>query len=61
MKITFTTKEESKLTEEKAFLALSGAQRFEEFLKLCYELKDFPSDDFEGDNGNFVIELGKIV
>ncbi len=57
MKIEFKTKEESKREAEQAFLLLTPSQRFEEFLQLCYELKQYPTTEPVEDNGNFVIQI----
>lgn len=56
MVMKFQTKDESNRAQEQAFLKLAPAERFLEFLKLCYELKDFPSIE-KAPNNNFVIEL----
>jgi hypothetical protein len=45
MEINFTTKEESKRLQEADFLALTGAERVFAFFKLCYEMRDFPSQE----------------
>jgi hypothetical protein len=57
MKVTFTTKEESKAAQQEAFLKLSGPERFESFLRLSYTiLSTFPSNAPSDDKGNFVID-----
>ena len=42
MEIKFRTKVESNKAQQEAFLALSPTERFFAFLKLSYELMDFP-------------------
>ena len=57
MEINFTTKEESKRLQEADFLALSGAERVFAFFKLCYEMRDFPSQETCDKKDNFIIEF----
>jgi|TARA_R110000823_G_scaffold243818_3_gene368042 hypothetical protein len=57
MEINFTTKEESKRLQEADFLALSGAERVFAFFKLCYEMRDFPSQETSEKKDNFIIEF----
>ncbi|HNP68299.1 MAG TPA: hypothetical protein PKH16_10370 [Aequorivita sp.] len=57
MEINFTTKEESKRLQEADFLALSGAERVLAFFKLCYEMRDFPSQETSDKKDNFIIEF----
>jgi|TARA_R110002074_G_scaffold48914_7_gene125097 hypothetical protein len=57
MEINFTTKEESKRLQEADFLALSGAERVFAFFKLCYEMRDFPSQETSDKKDNFIIEF----
>ncbi|MBK5213940.1 MAG: hypothetical protein JJE55_09815 [Flavobacteriaceae bacterium] len=64
MEITFRTKEESNKIQEVAFLKLPTAERFFEFLRLCHELKNFPSrekDSVEKNNFEIVIQDRKNV
>lgn len=57
MEINFTTKEESKRQQEAEFLALSGAERVFAFFRLCYEMRDFPSEVSPDKKNNFIIEF----
>lgn len=60
MEVFFRTKEESKRAQEEEFLALSPNERFYAFLKLCYDLRNFPSKpDPDYHKGNFVLEKPK--
>ncbi len=58
MEIKFTTKEESKRLQEAEFLALSGAERVFAFFRLCYEMRDFPSENSQEKKDNFIIDFG---
>ncbi len=57
MEINFTTKEESKELQEAEFLALSGPERVFAFFRLCYEMRDFPSQKSSDKKDNFIIEF----
>jgi hypothetical protein len=57
MEINFTTKEESKRLQEADFLALTGAERVFAFFKLCYEMRDFPSQETSEKKDNFIIDF----
>ncbi len=57
MEINFTTKEERKKMQEVEFLALSGAERVFAFFKLCYEMRDFPSNEASVKKNNFIIDF----
>jgi hypothetical protein len=57
MEINFTTKEESKRLQEADFLALTGAERVFAFFKLCYEMRDFPSQETFEKKDNFIIDF----
>ncbi|MFP9113716.1 hypothetical protein ACLI1A_07220 [Flavobacterium sp. RHBU_3] len=57
MKVTFTTKQESKAAQQEAFLKLSGGERFASFVRLSNTiLSTFPSNAPANDKGNFVID-----
>ncbi|MCC4211826.1 hypothetical protein [Leeuwenhoekiella parthenopeia] len=57
MNITFTTKSESKASQEQAFLKLSPSQRFYAFLKLCSDVNQFPVSRRRQPNpSNFILE-----
>jgi len=57
MNISFGTKEEHKREQQKAFLALSPAERFYSFLRLSRRIAEFPvANEKEGSTANFVIE-----
>ena len=57
MEIKFTTKQESKRLQEAEFLALSGAERVFAFFRLCYEMRDFPSQENSDKRDNFIIHF----
>ena len=57
MEIKFQTKEESKAAQEKAFLALTPAQRVYAFFDLMQRMKEFPTKAKDEKKDNFVIEL----
>ena len=57
MKITFTTKAESKRLQEEAFLKLAGAERFFEFLRLCEKINAYPTTAIKEKNNNFIINI----
>lgn len=57
MEISFNTKEESKKLQEAEFLALSGAERVFAFFKLCYEMRNFPSEKSSEKKDNFIIDF----
>jgi len=58
MKISYNTKEESNKQQREEFLKLSGAERIEAFLDLCYRLKDFPQKEKKDRKlDNFVIVI----
>jgi len=57
MKITFTTKEESKQLQQEAFLKLSGAERFYAFLRLCEKVNMFPTTEIKKKKDNFIINI----
>ena len=57
MEIRFQTKKESKVLQEKAFLALSPIERIYSFLRLSRQVNRFPTKSKKRDKGNFVIEL----
>ncbi|MGB0950145.1 MAG: hypothetical protein ACPGU0_08590, partial [Marinirhabdus sp.] len=43
--------------QEKEFLKRTGAERFQEFLRLMYQMKDFPSQYEKDKKGNFTIVI----
>jgi len=51
----FTTKEEQKEDQEKAFLALSPEMRFRKFLELSHASRMLFGAPKEEDKGNFVL------
>lgn len=56
MEIRFNTKEESNLERKKAFLALSGHERFLEFLALSRRVMKFKTQQpTEKESDNFII------
>ena len=57
MEIKFQSKEESNAEQEKAFLALSPAERFYSFLALSERMKDFPTKAKYEKKDNFLITL----
>ncbi|HZH86680.1 MAG TPA: hypothetical protein VFD77_05135 [Brumimicrobium sp.] len=57
MKISFTTKEESKKKEEEHFLAISPSERLIAFLESMSYFAQFPSKYAEEKNDNFLIVL----
>lgn len=57
MEIKFQSKAESKAEQEKAFLALSPAERFYAFVDLMQRMNDFPTKAKPEKNDNFVIVL----
>ncbi|MGB0789437.1 MAG: hypothetical protein ACPGQR_07860 [Marinirhabdus sp.] len=57
MELNFRTKEASKRAQEKEFLKRTGAERFQEFLRLMYQMKDFPSQYEKDKKGNFTIVI----
>lgn len=65
MKIEFGTKDENNKRREDAFLALSGAERFFQFLRLQEQVHFFPVKNRRAEKNNFLIvipdqnELGK--
>ena len=54
-KMVFQPKKESNEEREKAFLALSPSERFEQFLKLCEAIGPFQNKQKSPSN-NFVLE-----
>jgi hypothetical protein len=57
MKISYGTKEEHKREQQKAFLALSPAERFYSFLRLSRRIAEFPiANEKKESTTNFVIE-----
>ena len=57
MEIKFQTKEESNAEQERAFLALSPAERFYSFLALAERMKDFPTKAKPEKKDNFLIVI----
>lgn len=59
MEISFGSKDEHKREQEKAFLALSPAERFYAFLRLSERMAKFPraEKDKKDLSKNFVIEI----
>ena len=57
MKINFTTKEKNKKLQEAEFMALSGAERVFAFFRLCYEMRDFPTQETSDKRDNFIIHF----
>ena len=57
MKVTFTTKEESKKLQEAEFLALTPHERFLNFIALSKAIAKLYPKKEEEDTGNFVIDL----
>lgn len=57
MKISYTTKEESKRKEEERFLALSPSERLMEFLNEMPYFAQFSSKETQKEDDNFVIIL----
>jgi hypothetical protein len=57
MEMNFRTKEESKKMQEAEFLALSGAERVFAFFRLCYEMRDFPTQETSDKRDNFIIHF----
>ena len=55
MEIKFTTKEEQKEAQEKAFLALSPEMRFRKFLELSHASRMLFGAPKEEGKGNFVL------
>ncbi|WP_417264954.1 hypothetical protein [Brumimicrobium sp.] len=59
MKISFTTKKESKRIEEERFLALTPSERLMEFLESMACFAQFPSKIEEKKGDNFLIVLNQ--
>lgn len=59
MNISFPTKEESKKTEEKRFLALTPSEMLMEFINSMSYFEQFPSKYVREENGNFLIVLNQ--
>lgn len=57
MKIEFRTKQESKRTQEKAFLALSPAERMQCFFRMLEQVSMFPTEARPEENNNLVIVI----
>lgn len=57
MEISFTTKEESKRLQEKAFLKLSPEERFKKFIQLSIFMNGFKTEKPEEGKGNFIIQI----
>lgn len=57
MKITYQDKAQSNEAQEKAFLELSPAERIYSFIRLNYQLKDFPTKAEKEKKNNFIIEI----
>lgn len=59
MEIKFRTKAESNKAQQEEFLALTPPERFFAFLKLSYELRNFPSKypSETANNDNFEIVI----
>ena len=57
MEIKFRSKEESKAEQEKAFLALSPAERIYSFIEMMQRMNDFPTKARREKKDNFVIEI----
>jgi len=61
MQISYTTKEQSKVNQQKAFLQLNPAERFQRFLELMenislFEVNEKPSANKYKLPRNFIIE-----
>ncbi len=57
MKVSFRTKEESKLQQQAEFLKLKPVERIYAFLDLMYRLKDYPTKAAPKNKDNFLIEI----
>ncbi|WP_026704108.1 hypothetical protein [Flavobacterium soli] len=57
MKIQFQTKDESNKTQLEDFLKLSKGERIYSFLRLMYQMKQFPMKEEPSKSGNFVITI----
>ncbi len=57
MKITFTTKKESKQQQQDNFLKLSKKERFYAFLRLSERISKFPTKAKKKKSDNFIIVI----
>jgi len=63
LKITYRTKEESNLAQERAFVKLSGVERFYKFLEMMMFVNQFPTknkDRERKDKENFIILIDRV-
>lgn len=59
MEVRFTTKEESKFEQERAFLRLSSEERLREFFRLSNLILKLPATASKDIKNNFVISFYK--